>query len=135
MLCNAELDIRYTFPKMPWDNGEEILRRISKKEKSQKKRHPALATWTDHLNAVRRWPNQFLKLGKSEAAKHLQVLEASEQWEPVKQVGCRRVLEHFEVFGDAQCLSEYRAERNRPGVKELGVGREWEISPSEPRMA
>ncbi|CAD7962625.1 unnamed protein product [Amoebophrya sp. A120] len=129
MLPNADLQIKYKFPKLPWDQGDEILTRIMRREKQSKKKHPCLQTFADHLNSVRRWPNQYLKYGKVEAVRHLQALENFENWEPSEAVGYRKLLEHFDVFGDAQNLPEYRRERNKPTAVQVGAKRAWQLDP------
>ncbi|CAD7946028.1 unnamed protein product [Amoebophrya sp. A25] len=163
MLSNAELKIGYSFPKMPWNQGEEILKRIFRglRRKRGSSTHPCLATWGDHLNSIRRWPNEYLKYGRVEAARHLQAegvaierdlkgqmqaLEQAQQsqaagmehgagkgaaaWLPEqggKPEGYLKLLEHFQVFGDAQNLPDFRVSRNKPTMLDAGKVRSWHL--------
>ena len=61
MLKNAEMAIRYAGPKLAWDTGDEILKRIVRRESGAAGgyKHPALGSFNNHLWTRRRFPNQF----------------------------------------------------------------------------
>ena len=71
--------------------------------------------------------NNSIRYGKVEAAKHLAVLEKhGEDWQPSDQVSYLKLLERFDVFGEAANPKEYRPRLPTPA--ETGTGRTWALS-------
>lgn len=107
------LELTQTFPTIRYSQGEEIARRIQKKQVSEAStQHPCLEKFYDYRRCVAQYHASYLTKCSVVASRYRECLKTASDWKPIEGTNYVEVLHSLGIFSN----------KKKPTIEERGAG-------------
>lgn len=106
------LQVNQSFPPIFTSQGEEMARRIERKQGAVSSSHPCLTKFLSYRRCIAQYTNNYLSKCSVTASRYRECLESTSEWEPPVQTSYLKMLHALGIFH----------KKKTPSISKLGAG-------------